>query len=156
MKMNLFHSPFAATWNSDSTWHGALPIHVANEVSHWDFLSRKRLKHQIPQWAFDDFGMVVVCKLVDGTGEDGEVQEYDAEASHIFTPNGLERFALAIANASDTHGIVKLLKGVVWLRECPDGSAGQNIDFRVVQGLLDSLSAAKEKWILKGKDRQGK
>lgn len=103
------------------------------EDASWNFLSKTRLKKRIRD--FSPGALVVkVCKLltVDGklTGE--------FTTKHFNVLTDLEPLAVELANCADLHGIVKLWRGGIWVKETSDPDK-LNIDAKTLGWIMKRM-----------------
>lgn len=112
-----------------------LPDRLADEVGKWTFLSKKRLKRQIRNFGNHWMHSVSINQLI---CTDGKVTHVKPRVFNIYTQEDIDSFMVELANLSDIHGIVKLRKGEIWVKEATDPK-DLNIDSRIMDGFMDRL-----------------
>ena len=108
--------------------------HIAKQISNWDFLSRRRLKHQIPNVQLNLWCMSinkVICT-------NGMPTHFTSRAFNLLDEAELENFVAELGNLADLHGIIRLKKGVIWVKQTTDPKQ-LNIDPRVMDGLMERI-----------------
>ena len=106
----------------------------AKEIGGWNFLSRRRLKHQIPNVQLNLWCMSinkVICT-------DGTPTHFTSKAFNLLEEEGRNDFMVELGNLADLHGIIKLKKGVIWVKRAIDPKQ-LNIDPRVMDGLMERI-----------------
>lgn len=106
----------------------------AKEIGGWNFLSRRRLKHQLPNWVLDGwYGTInrVIC--TNGTPTHFTFSQYN-----MLDERQREDFLAELGNLADLHGIIKLKRGVIWVKQTTD-TKQLNIDPRVMDGLMERI-----------------
>lgn len=104
------------------------------EIGGWNFLSRRRLKHQLPNWHLNGFCLSVnrvICT-------DGKPTQFMTKDYKVGNPDQREEFMMDLANLADIHGIVKLKQGVIWVRQTTDPSQ-LNIDNRLMDAIMKRI-----------------
>ena len=108
--------------------------HFVKEIGGWNFLSRRRLKHQIPNVQLNLWCMSinkVICT-------DGKPTHFTSKAFNLLEEDGRDDFMVELGNLADLHGIIKLKKGVIWVKRATD-TKQLNIDPRVMDGLMERI-----------------
>ena len=121
-----------------------LPDFLADEVGKWNFLSKKRLKKQIRNFGNHWMHSVSINQLI---CTDGKPTHIKPRVFHIYTQEDIDSFMVELANLADLHGIVKLRKGEIWVKEVTDPK-DLNIDPRIMDGFMDILHGRVEVKIL--------
>ena len=106
----------------------------AKEIGGWNFLSRRRLKHQIPNWVLDRWYCIinrVIC--TNGTPTHFTTSQYN-----MLDERQREDFLAELGNLADLHGIIKLKRGTIWVKQTTD-TRQLNIDPRVMDGLMERI-----------------
>ena len=125
-------------WTYKVPWGKALL-----DVDSWNFLSKTRLKKRIRDFSPNPVGDILavkVCKLltVDGklTGE--------FTTKHFNALTDFEQIAVELANCADLHGIVKLWRGEIWVKETSDPDK-LNIDAKTLGWFMKRLEDWRDK-----------
>lgn len=108
--------------------------HIAKQISNWGFLSRRRLKHQIPNVQLNLWCMSinkVIC-----AGE--KPTHFTSRAFNLLEEDGRNDFMVELGNLADLHGIIRLKKGVIWVKRATD-TKQLNIDPRIMDGLMERI-----------------
>lgn len=113
-----------------------LPDRLANEVDKWNFLSKKRLKRQIRNFGNHWMHSVSINQLI---CTNGKVTHVNPKVFSIFSQDDVDSFMVELANLADLHGIVKLRKGEIWVKEATD-PVNLNIDSRIMDGFMEKIS----------------
>ena len=112
-----------------------LPDRLADEVGKWNFLSKKRLKRQIRNFGNHWMHSVSINQLI---CTDGKPTHVKPRVFYIYSQEDIDSFMVELANLADFHGIVKLRKGEIWVKEATDPK-DLNIDSRIMDGFMDRL-----------------
>ena len=113
-----------------------LPGKLEDEVGKWTFLSRKRLKRQIRNFGNHWLHSVSINQLI---CTDGKPTHVKPMVFHIYSQEDIDSFMVELANLADFHGIVKLRKGEIWVKEATD-PVNLNIDSRIMDGFMKKIS----------------
>lgn len=106
----------------------------AKEIGGWDFLSRRRLKHQIPNVQLN-LWCISINKVI---CTDGKPTHFTSRAFNLLGEDGRNDFMVELGNLADLHGIIRLKKGVIWVKQATD-TKQLNIDPRVMDGLMERI-----------------
>ena len=104
------------------------------EIGGWNFLSKRRLKHQIPNLQFNLWQMSinkVICT-------DGKPTHFTSREFNLLDEAELEDFVAELGNLADLHGIIKLKRGVIWVKQVTDPSQ-LNIEPRILDGIMNRI-----------------
>ena len=101
----------------------------------WNFLSKRRLKMQLKNWGNSWKNNVVISKLI---CTDGKPTHFESKIHVVSNREDIDMFMVELANLADLHGIVKLTKGVIWVRQVTDPKQ-LNIDSRVMDWLMKRI-----------------
>ena len=117
---------------------GTYPLdeNFVKEIEGWSFLSKRRLKHQIPNIQLSLWCLSinkVICT-------DGKPTHFTSRAFNLMGEEGRNDFMVELGNLADLHGIIKLKKGVIWVKQTTD-TRQLNIDPRVMDGLMKRIKA---------------
>ena len=106
----------------------------SKEIGGWNFLSRRRLKHQIPNWVLDGwYGTInrVICT-------NGTPTHFTSSQYNLMDERQREDFIAELGNLADLHGIIKMKRGVIWVKQTTE-TKQLNIDPRVMDGLMERI-----------------
>lgn len=106
----------------------------AKEIGEWNFLSRRRLKHQIPNVQLN-LWCISINKVI---CTDGKPTHFTTKAFNLLEEEGRNDFVVELGNLADLHGIIRLKKGVIWVKQTTDPKQ-LNIDPRVMDGLMERI-----------------
>ena len=110
-------------------WEG-----LVKEIAGWNFLSRRRLKMQIPNWLLD----ACTASIHKVIFTDGVPTHFTIRRFWMMDDAQREQFMMELANVADLHGIIKLKRGMIWVRQTTDPRQ-LNIDPRVMDGLMEQI-----------------
>ena len=116
-----------------------LPGKLEDEVGKWTFLSRKRLKRQIRNFGNHWLHSVSINQLI---CTDGKPTHVKPMVFNIYGQEDIDSFMVELANLADFHGIVKLRKGEIWVKEATDPK-DLNIDSRIMDGFMEKISGVE-------------
>ena len=106
----------------------------AKEIGGWNFLSRRRLKHQIPNVQLN-LWCISINKVI---CTNGMPTHFMFSQYNMLDERQLEDFLAELGNLADLHGIIKLKKGTIWVKQATDPKQ-LNIDPRVMDGLMERI-----------------
>ena len=106
----------------------------SKEIGGWNFLSRRRLKHQIPNVQLN-LWCISINKVI---CTNGMPTHFTTRAFNLLEEEGRNDFMVELANLADLHGIIRLKKGVIWVKQATDPKQ-LNIDPRVMDGLMERI-----------------
>ena len=104
------------------------------EIGGWNFLSRRRLKHQIPNIQLN-LWCISINKVI---CTNGMPTHFTSRAFNLMGEEGMNDFMVELGNLADLHGIIKLKRGVIWVKQTTD-TKQLNIDSRVMDGLMERI-----------------
>ena len=105
------------------------------EIGGWNFLSRRRLKHQIPNLQLSPW-CLSINKVICADGK--KPTHFTSRSFNLFEESQRADFVVELGNLADLHGIIKLRKGNIWVREATDPKQ-LNIDPRVMDCLMERI-----------------
>ena len=106
----------------------------SKEIGGWNFLSKRRLKHQIPNVQLN-LWCISINKVI---CTDGKPTHFTTREFNLLEEEGRNDFMAELGNLADLHGIIRLKKGVIWVKQATDPKQ-LNIDPRVMDGLMERI-----------------
>lgn len=113
---------------------------AAAQVASWSFLSKARMKRLIPFWRLSNGGYVSIKKAIYTNGKPTHVT---MKNYFVFDEDSLDEFVVELGNLADLHGILKMGKGEIWVKESTDGN-GLNIEPRIMDGIVKRIRKLRE------------